>query len=69
VVVSGGLQASHMLVGSAGCQPAGLGSLPRPGNGASPRGCARANVAGRAAGNYRLAACAPQNSRNRLGCL
>jgi len=65
VVVSGGLQASHMLLGSAGCQPAGLGSLPRPGNGASPRGCARGNVAG----NYRLAACAPQNSRNRLGCL
>src|SRR6478672_2379768 len=55
-------------LGSAGSQPACLGSLPRPGNGVTPR-CLHENVAGTAAGNYRLAACAPQNSRTRSGHL
>src|SRR5207237_8224300 len=47
------------ILGSAGCQPASLGSLPRPGIGVTPNYVCK-DVAGRVAGNYRLAACAPQ---------
>jgi hypothetical protein len=52
----------HRDLGSTGCQPVGLGSLPRPGIGLDSN-CVRKDVAGRAAGNCRLAACAPQNLR------
>src|SRR6266487_3063550 len=55
------------VLGSAGCQPAGLGSLPRPGQ---VRGIWKnyicKDVAGRAAGNYMLAACAPQKYARRV---
>ena len=48
------------FLGSTGCQPVGLGSLPRPRVTAWFELRASRDVAGRAAGNYRLAACAPQ---------
>ncbi len=51
-------------LGSTRCQPVGLGSLPRRGIGVGAS-CVCKDVAGRAAGNYRLAACAPQKMRAR----
>jgi hypothetical protein len=53
--------------GSAGCQPARLGSLPRWENGNYPAAYSVQDVAGRASGNYRLAACAPLQFRSARG--
>jgi hypothetical protein len=54
-------------LGSAGYQPARLGSLPRWENGNYPTAYSVQDVAGRAAGNYRLAACAPLQFRSARG--
>ena len=54
------------FLGIAGCQPACFGSLPRWGNPARSVSLDRVNVAGRAAGNYRPPACAPQRNARRV---
>src|SRR5439155_22415969 len=53
-------------LGSVGCQPARLGSLPRWENGNYPAAYSE-DVVGRAAGNYRLAACASLQFRSARG--
>ncbi len=52
----------HGGLGSTGCQPVHFGSLPRLREAAVARNFACTDVADRAAGNHRLAACAPQNA-------
>ena len=52
-------EAARRSLGSAGYQPAGLGSLPRPGNDVS-LDLALQTCRRQAAGDYGLAACAPQ---------
>jgi hypothetical protein len=59
--------AAPVIWGAQGCQPARLGSLPRWENGNYPAAYSVQDVAGRAAGNYRLAACAPLRFRNARG--